>query len=101
MRYLNRYVITPIAPIWYDVGLELFEIDSGDEGQLNALKAEQNLSDKERARRMLTHWLQKKTDASWNNLLEVLRLPIIGLSATASEIEEMFSESMCMQATIG
>lgn len=95
MRYLNRHVITHIAPngIWYDIGLELFEADTEDEVQLEALKAE-NVSDKERARRMLTQWLQKKTDASWYSLLTVLRLSHIGLFATAHEIEERFSESM-------
>ena len=92
MRYLYRYVITHIAPVWYGVGLELFETDSGDESQLDALKAE-NLSDTERATRMLRHWLKKTANASWNDVLEALRRPNIGLSTTAQEIEEMFSES--------
>ena len=95
MRYLNRYVIAQIAPVWYDVGLELFETEREDETRLNTLKAEQHLTDIERARRMLTLWLERKSNASWNDLLEALRMPIIGLSTTAHEIEGMFSESMC------
>ena len=93
MRYLYRHVITHIAPIWYDIGLELFEIDSADEVQLDALKAEQNTNDKERATKMLRDWLQKKANASWNELLRVLRLPHIGLSTRAHDIEGMFPES--------
>ena len=95
MRYLNRHVITHIAPVWYDVGLELFEAKQDDEMQLEGIKAETGLSDRERATTMLKLWLQKNPDASWNDLLEALKSSSVGLQSTARTIEEMLlSESM-------
>lgn len=88
-RYLNRYVVTPIAPIWYNVGLELLKAEEEDELQLDAIKANHEPCEKARATKMLKFWLQKKTDASWNDLIETLRVPTIGLCTLALEIEKM------------
>ena len=89
-KYLNRYVVIYVASKWYDVGLELMEIE--DEFELDALKAEQN--DIECAKKMLKCWLEKKPNASWNDLIEVFRAPHIGLHTLAFEIEGKLSESM-------
>ena len=59
-----------------------------DEGKINAIKAE-DIDNKERTKRMLKCWLDKKPKASWNDLLKVLRIPNIGLDSRASEIEGM------------
>ena len=88
-KYLNRYVVTAIAPKWHDVGLEL--MDKQDEKELKLIQAEQSIDNKQRAKRMLEIWLEKKTDASWNDLLEVLKMPYIGLIATARTIERLLS----------
>ena len=87
-KYLNRHVVVPIAPKWYDVGLELMEIE--DEKELDAIQAEQSInSDKERAKKMLKLWLDKNIDASWNDLLKALKMPTIGLNAIALEIQNL------------
>ena len=86
---MNRYVVTPIAPIWYNVGLELLKAEGEDEMQLDAIKANHEPNEKARATKMLKFWLQKKTDASWNDLIEALRVPTIGLCTLALEIENM------------
>jgi len=38
---------------------------------------------------MLRYWLQRQPCASWNQLIEVLRMDHIGLDTLASDIEEM------------
>ena len=92
LRYLHRYVITSVASKWHDIGLELMDI--GDEHELNALEAEPN--DTERAKKMFNRWLEKKHDASWSDLIEVLKFPHIGLYTLANDIEgKLLSESMC------
>ena len=93
-RYLNRHVVLHIAPKWYDVGLELMEIN--DETELDVIKAEASLNDDtERAKRMLKRWLEKKPNASWNNLIKVFKIPHIRLYALAYEIEgKIFCKSM-------
>ena len=93
-KYLNRHVVIPITPKWYDVGLELMEIE--DEKELDAIQAEQSInSDKERAKKMLKFWLDKNIDASWNDLLKALKMSTIGLNATALEIQNLLvPESM-------
>ena len=93
-KYLNRHVVTPIASKWYDVGLELMEVE--DERELDTIQAEPTLKDNmERAKRMLKHWLDRKPDASWNDLLNALKISAIGLNTTSLEIEGLLlPESM-------
>ena len=93
LKYLNRHVVVPITPKWHDVGLELMEIE--DENLLGIIKAEQSIDDQERAKRMLNLWRDKQTNASWNGLIKVLRIPNIGLLSIALKIEGMLlPESM-------
>ena len=95
MRHLNRYVVPYITAVWYDVGLELFDTEREDEVKLTTLKAETSVkSDKDRAARMLDTWLERKPDASWNDVIKALRSPAIGLNSVALRIEGMLSESM-------
>ena len=43
---------------------------------------------------MLKLWLNKKSDASWNQLIQAFRAPQIKLETLASKIEEMLSKGM-------
>ena len=68
-------------------------MEIGDEGELDALKVEQN--DIECAKKMFKRWLEKKPDASWDDLIEVFKTPHIGLHTLAYDIEgKLLSESM-------
>ena len=87
MKYLNRHIVANIAACWQDVGYELLETEREDEIQLNTIKSEPSLGNKERARKMLTLWLDKKPDASWNDLIRALRVPSIGLYTIALDIK--------------
>jgi len=46
-----------------------------------------NVSDA--CREMLELWVEKKPKATWNQLIEALRMPGIELNAVADKIEEM------------
>ena len=63
-------------------------MEIGDEKELDVIKAEPSIKDDtERAKRMLNRWLEKKPDASWNDLIKVFRIPTIGLYTLAFDIE--------------
>ena len=88
LKYLNRHVIKSIASKWYDVGLELMEVE--DENELDTIQDEPSLKDNvERSKRMFKHWLKRKPDATWNDLLEALKSCAIGLNTVALEIERL------------
>ena len=92
LRYLNRYVIPHITECWHEVGLELLEPERENETLLKIIKNEPGLSNKERAKKMLTFWLDKSPAASWNDLIRTLRVPSIGLNTTALDIEAKLLE---------
>ena len=76
-----------IAPDWYKIGIELME--TNDEEELRIMKIQYSLEMMKGATEMLEFWLRKKTDASWNQLIAVLRMPHIGLTNLAFKIEKM------------
>ena len=69
-----------------------------DEKELDVIKAEPSIKDDtERAKRMLNRWLEKKSDASWNDLIKVFKIPNIGLYTLAYEIEgKLFFKSILL-----
>ena len=86
MKYLYQLVRPRIGIKWYDVGLEL--LGEEDEKRLFDIKISHN-DYEECAVKMLQLWLEKKVDASWNQLIQALRQPNINLSYFASRIENM------------
>ena len=92
MRYLNRHVRPDIATKWYDIGVEL--LDVGDEKELDTIQKNFPGDHDACAAGMLKLWLDRKTDASWNQLIQVFRERHIQLNALALEIEGMLSKGM-------
>jgi len=97
MKYLNRHVRSNITKKWYDIGVELLDVD--DEIVLDTIQ--DNFSgDLERcAGEMLQLWRVRKTDASWNQLIQAFREHHIKLNALASKIEGMLSKGMITHCT--
>ena len=92
LKYLYKHVKTNITAKWYDIGVELFDIE--DEPVLNTIRTDHpNDSDKCTAE-MLRLWLEKKSDATWNQLMDAFREPNIKLEALASKINSMLSKGM-------
>ena len=92
LKYLNRYVKHDIVTKWYGVGVELLDVE--DVRALNVIESNSDRLDDNCAIAMLQLWLQRTPDASWNQLIEVLRAPGIRLEALASKIEGMLSKGM-------
>ena len=91
LKYLNKFR-DDIAIKWHYIGVELLDI--GDEPALNGIKANYPGDINKCAAEMLQLWLDRKTEASWNRLIEVLREPNIKLNVLAKKIEEMLSKGM-------
>ena len=98
IKYLYRHVKTDIANDWYDIGVELFDV--GDEAVLNTIKKSYPGDPNRCAAEMLQLWLARKSEASWNQLLETLREPHIKLNALATKIEGMLSKGTYMYVVI-
>ena len=76
-----------IASRWFEVGLQLMKAE--DEDSLK-VKREQFKSDLEMgAKSMLEFWLESQSNATWNQLITVLKMPHIRLETKATEIENM------------
>ena len=101
MKYLYRYVKVNIAPKWYDIGVELFDVE--DEPVLNRIKADHPGDSDQCTDEMLRLWLEKSSNANWNQLIQTFREPNIKLEALASKIESLLSKgkiyTQCMYNT--
>ena len=93
LKYLNKYVKAAIAIKWHDIGVELLDIE--DEPLVNAIKDNYPKDVDKCTAEMLQLWLERKPEASWDQLLEAFREPNIKLNGLALRIEGMLSEGMC------
>ena len=87
LKYLNRHVVKRIAAKWYDIGLELMEIE--DQENLTTMKVQYAASIVEGSNQMLRFWLDRQPHASWNQLIEALKANHIGFYSLAVDIERM------------
>ena len=94
LKYLYKYIKIDIANDWYEIGVELF--DAEDVPVLNTIKKNHPEDANKCAAEMLQLWLDRKPEASWNQLLETLREPHIKLNTLAAKIEEMLSKGTYM-----
>lgn len=86
-KFLNKHVVTVIAPHWYKIGIELMRIE--DEGTLKTMNYQYSSDMIKGAERMLELWVDRQPKASWYQLIAALREPHIGLVAKANQIENM------------
>ena len=78
-----------VSSKWHDLGLELLEPQ--DEASLNEIKHNSHNDVAECCKEMFQLWLEKCPDASWNQLIESLREPSVGLNHLASKLEQMLT----------
>ena len=65
LREVYRYVVPQYAHKWRDLGVLLYF----DECELEIIFSNAGNDSEECCRHLLSRWLQKSTDASWNTLL--------------------------------
>ena len=87
LKYLYRYVRTYICTQWYEIGIELLDID--DIPRLEMIRQNFPGDPSQCVALMLELWLERKEDASWDTLIRALRQPHIILLVLASKIENM------------
>ena len=71
-----------------------------DEIFLDTLRKECGTNIKKGSKEMLSFWLSRQPQASWNQLIEALKRDHIGLDHTAHEIEKMLQPEGIFIATI-
>ena len=89
LKYLNKYVRKEVSSKWHDLGLQLLEPE--DEASLNEIKHNSHNNVAECCKEMFQLWLEKCPDASWNQLIESLKEPSVGLNHLASKLEQMLT----------
>ena len=81
-----------ITTKWYDVGVELFDVE--DESVLNTIRTDHPGDSDKCTAEMLRLWLEKKSDASWNQLIRTFREPNIKLEFLALKLENLLPEGI-------
>ena len=82
---MNRHVRKKVTFKWFDLGLELLEPE--DEHMLLIIQSNNPNDVDECCRQMFQFWLNKCTNATWNQLIQALKE--IELNSLATTIEEM------------
>ena len=85
LRYLNRYVKDEASSKWHDLGLEL--LNQEDLGKLNQIQSSSHTDISERCKEMFQLWLERYPDATWEHLIQALR--VVKLYQLASKIDGM------------
>ena len=71
LRELHRYVRPDVAPLWYDLGVELLHTDQLK--KLDIIRCDYYGLTETCCTEMFKYWLQVDVDASWQKLLKALR----------------------------
>ena len=90
LKYLYRHVRPDITGKWYDIGVELFDVK--DIPVLNTIRINDPGDADRCTAEMLRLWLDRKPDASWNQLIQAFKAPNIKLESLASKVEGMLSK---------
>ena len=80
--------MSSVGDKWYNLGVELLD----DYGDVNTIEANHSKDLIICCTKMFQLWLQKQPAASWNQLIEALREPNIGLDTVAASIEQRLSQ---------
>ena len=92
LKYLNKHVKANITTKWHDIGVELLDVE--DIPLLNTIKINHPVDADKCTGEMLQLWLERKSDASWNQLIQAFREANIKLETLASKIEGMLSKGI-------
>lgn len=87
LKYLNRHVRKPVGSKWYDLGIDLLEVDDAEE--VDRIQSENPKDFTTCCTQMFQLWLRKQPTASWNQLISSLKQPGIELDHLAAKIRKM------------
>ena len=86
---LLDHVVPHVTPQWYVLGLKLLKEDQ--ETHLDIIKLNHAGDDQMCCIKMFWHWLNTNANASWQQLVEALRSPVVKLPVVAADIEKMLT----------
>ena len=84
---LQRFVITPVATKWHELGHELLP---NKENELKIIQSDCKNDSKRSCIAMFTLWLDTKSDANWYQIVGALKSPSVDLNSVAADIENIF-----------
>ena len=84
----NSKIIATIGPKWYELGIQL--LDDDKVAQLEIIKTNDSEVTRQCAA-MLMYWLQSHSTATWHQLLEALKTPVVDLNNVVAMVEVLFS----------
>lgn len=80
-------MIPYVIPQWYLLGLKLLEEEQ--EPYLDVIKLNHPGDNKTCCTETFWYWLNSNDNATWQQLIDALRSPAIGLCSVATELKEM------------
>ena len=99
LKLLNKLVKKSITFKWYDLGIELLEPE--DTHTLDEIEKNHPTDVSTCCTKMFRLWLDKQPEASWEQLIQALREPIIELNELANTVEQnliSINEGRCIQS---
>ena len=90
---LLDHVVPHVTPQWYILGVKLLKEDQ--ESHLDIIESNHAGDNIKCCMDMFRYWLNANTDASWQQLIEALRSPVLKLPVVAADIEKMLTGSYC------
>ena len=89
LKDLYDHVVPNVADKWEDLGVQLLRPDQ--EKMLDVIAADRSHDVVSCCKRVLKKWLDTSTNATWNELIRVLRRPSVELDCLANQLEQMLS----------
>ena len=86
LKDLYDHVVSRVAKNWKDIGVKLLRSDQTYELDIIETKYPQDVF--RCCKCVLEKRLESSVDATWNQLIEALRCPSVGLNYFASELEQ-------------
>ena len=86
LKDLHNILIPKIANDWYQVGIQLF--DNSQLPKLDEIQATYSSDRRRGCVEMLKYWLQITPEATWDNLIHVLKEPGLELFSLADDVEK-------------
>ena len=83
---LHNHVVSAVADKWKDIGVQLLDPDLINQRVLDVIAADHPRSVEGCCSSMFEKWLVTQENASWNQLIDVIKS--IGLLSLASKLEK-------------
>ena len=103
LKDLYEHVVPSVADKWRDIGVYLLHPTLIDNRALEVIAANHPQSVEGCCKSMFKKWLENQKDASWNQLIEVIKsigLPFLAIKLEKDVIGKVYSLSSCIAISI-